>query len=170
MENRKNPNSSVENRRKNLCWKPENAIFKSQKRWKNWQNLAETGKHNLRFAETGKVLLEAAESWKSLKKQWKVAETVKWEKSHGKPEKVDISCGNPETDPLLPALLKVKKHVLLAENLGVTSDQDRWRRRRTRSKPNISLNQDSYSDVTRSSLQMVNRVINILLNQQINIE
>ena len=36
------------------------------------ENMAETGKHNLRFAETGKVLLKAAE----------------------KPEKTMKSCGN----------------------------------------------------------------------------
>ncbi len=44
------------------------------------ENMAETGKHNLKFAETRKVFLEAAESRKSPKRQCRVAETRKSEK------------------------------------------------------------------------------------------
>ncbi len=62
------------------------------------ENMAETGKHNLKFVETGKVFLEAAESRKSPKPE-------NQKKSHGKPEKVGIACGKPETDPLFPALI-----------------------------------------------------------------
>ena len=65
--------------------------------------MAETGQHNLNFVETGKVLLEAAESRKKTMKSCGNRKIRK--KSHGKPEKAGISCGNPETDPLLPPLL-----------------------------------------------------------------
>ena len=60
--------SSAENRKKHLCRKRENAIFKTRKPRKIGK-YGGNRKHNLKFVETGKVLLEAAESWKSPKRQ-----------------------------------------------------------------------------------------------------
>ena len=58
--------------------------------------------------------------WKPEKSFWKLQkagkaqkDNEKWwkpenqKKSHGKLEKVGISCGNPETDPLLPPFIGV---------------------------------------------------------------
>ncbi len=88
---------------RNICAGNQKMPFLSRGHPEKLENMAETGKHNLKFAETAKVFLEAAESRKSPKRQRRVAETWKSEKSHGKPEKVGISWGKPETDPLFPA-------------------------------------------------------------------
>ncbi len=60
--------------KKHMCRKMP---FLSRGNPEKLENMAETGKYNLKFADTGKVLLEVAESWKSPKRQWKVVETGK---------------------------------------------------------------------------------------------
>ncbi len=54
---------------KNICAGNRKMPFLSHGKPEKFENMAETGKHNLKFAETGKVLLEAAESRKSPKRQ-----------------------------------------------------------------------------------------------------
>ena len=64
---------------KKFCGKPEKTCARNRKmpflchgNPEKWENMVETGKHNLKFAETGKVFLEAAESLKKPKKTFKV--------------------------------------------------------------------------------------------------
>ena len=66
-ENWERLKSSVESRKEHLCWKPENAIFKSQKPRKMGK-YGGNRKTQFKFAETVTVFLEAAESRKSLKR------------------------------------------------------------------------------------------------------
>ena len=54
---------------KNVCVGNRKMPFLSRGNPEKLENMAETGKYNLKFAETGKVLLEAAESRKSPKRQ-----------------------------------------------------------------------------------------------------
>ena len=64
-------------------------------------------KNKLKFAETRKVFLGAVESCKSPKNKEKLRKLENQKRSHGKLEKVGVSCGNPETDSLLlpPSIL-----------------------------------------------------------------
>ena len=54
---------------KNICARNRKMPFLCRGNREKWEDMVETGKHNLKFAETGKVFLEAAESRKSLKRQ-----------------------------------------------------------------------------------------------------
>ncbi len=64
----KSQKGPAENWKKHLCRKAE-MQFLSHGNPEKLENMAETGKQNLKFSETGKVLLEAAESRKSTKRQ-----------------------------------------------------------------------------------------------------
>ncbi len=63
-ENRKSRRKSAENRKNDVAGNRK-MPYLSHGKPEKMENMAETGKHNIKFAETGKVLLEAADSRKS---------------------------------------------------------------------------------------------------------
>ncbi len=91
------------------------------------ENMAETGKHNLKFVESGKVFLEAAESCKNPKRQWKVVVTGKPEKKLCKARKHKYFLRKPRNGPPINPLFTecficAGKHMFDVHNEGTGFD------------------------------------------------
>ncbi len=115
-ENRKNQKSSAENRKNHLCRKPENDIYKSRKPGK-------IGKYGGNRKAQFKICGNRKSPFGSCGKPEKPKKTMKScgnrniRKNTESWKRNSISCGNPETDPLLPSLIDDTTRQILNQHL-----------------------------------------------------
>ena len=100
---------------KNICVGNRKMPFLSHGNPEKLENMAETGKYNLKFAvmdvshvfcihEPEKPFWKLRKAGKAQKDSEKLRKLENQKKDHGKLEKAYLFCGKPETDPLFLAL------------------------------------------------------------------